>query len=33
MIEHFMGQVKAEDMINIAFSKPIEVALRTHKHD
>ncbi len=33
MIEHFMGQVKTEDLLNIGFMRPIEVALRTHKHD
>ena len=33
MIEHFMAQVKTEDMLNIAFMKPIEVTLRNHKHD
>jgi hypothetical protein len=33
MIEHFMAQVKTEDMLNLAFMKPIEVALRTHRTD
>jgi hypothetical protein len=33
MIEHFMGQVKTEDLLNIGFMKPIEVALRTNKND
>lgn len=33
MIEHFMGQVKTEDLLNIGFMRPIEVALRTHKND
>lgn len=33
MIEHFMAQVKTEDMINLAFMKPFEVALRTHRTD
>lgn len=33
MIEHFMAQVKTEDLLNIGFMKPIEVALRTHKND
>lgn len=33
MIEHFMAQVKTEDLLNIGFMKPIEIALRTHKTD
>lgn len=33
MIEHFMAQVKIEDLINVGFMKPIELALRTHKND
>ena len=33
MIEHFMAQVKTEDLLNIAFMKPLEVTLRTHKND
>ena len=28
-----MDQVKTEDMINIGFMKPFEVALRDHKQD
>ena len=28
-----MKQVKAEDLLNIGFMKPIEVALRTNKND
>lgn len=33
MIRHFMSQVKTEDLLNVAFMKPIEVALRTSKTD
>lgn len=33
MIRHFMSQVKTEDLLNVAFMKPIEVALRTNKTD
>ena len=33
MVNHFMEQVKYEDLINIGFMKPVEMALRTHKTD
>lgn len=33
MIEHFLAQVKTEDLLNIGFMKPVELALRTHKHE
>lgn len=33
MIRHFMSQVKLEDLINVGFMKPVELALRTHKTD
>ena len=33
MIRLFMSQVKTEDLLNIAFMKPIEVALRTNRTD
>lgn len=33
MIKHFMSQVKTEDLINVAFMKPFEVALRTKSTD
>jgi hypothetical protein len=33
MIRHFMSQVKTEDLLNVAFMKPLEVALRTNKTD
>lgn len=33
MIRHFMSQVKIEDMLNVGFMKPIEVALRTNRND
>lgn len=33
MIRHFMSQVKMEDMLNVGFMKPIEVALRTNRFD
>jgi hypothetical protein len=33
MIKHFMSQVKLEDMINVCFMKPVELALKTHKTD
>lgn len=33
MIKHFMAQVKTEDLLNVGFMKPIEVALRTSKTD
>jgi hypothetical protein len=28
-----MQQVKMEDLINVGFMKPVELALRTHKVD
>lgn len=28
-----MAQIKTEDYVNMAFMKPTEVVLRTHKHD
>ena len=28
-----MEQVKYEDLINVGFMKPVEMALRTHKTD
>lgn len=33
MIRHFMSQVKTEDLLNVAFMKPVEVTLRTNKTD
>jgi len=33
MIRHFMSQVNAEDLLNVGFMKPIEVALRTNRED
>jgi hypothetical protein len=33
MIRHFMAQVKTEDLLNVAFMKPIEVTLRTNRTD
>jgi hypothetical protein len=33
MIRHFMSQVKTEDLLNVAFMKPFEVALRTNRND
>lgn len=33
IVSHFMSQVKLEDLINVGFMKPVEMALRTHKHD
>lgn len=33
MIRHFMAQVKTEDLLNVAFMKPVEVCLRTSKTD
>ena len=33
MVSHFMDQVKLEDLINVGFMKPVELALRTHKND
>lgn len=33
MIKHFMSQVKLEDLINVGFMKPVELALRTHHTD
>lgn len=33
MIRHFMSQVKMEDLLNVAFMKPFEVALRTNRND
>jgi hypothetical protein len=33
MVRHFMNQVKMEDMINVAFMKPVELALRTRATD
>lgn len=33
MVRHFMTQVKMEDMINVAFMKPVELALRTRATD
>jgi hypothetical protein len=33
MIRHFMSQVKTEDLLNVAFMKPFEVALRTNRTD
>lgn len=33
MIRHFMSQVKLEDLINVGFMKPVELALRTHATD
>ncbi len=33
MIRHFMSQVKTEDLLNVAFMKPLEVTLRTNKTD
>lgn len=33
MVNHFMDQVKLEDLINVGFMKPVEMALRTHKND
>jgi hypothetical protein len=33
MVSHFMEQVKMDDLINVGFMKPVELALRTHKVD
>lgn len=33
VVSHFMSQVKLEDLINVGFMKPFEMALRTHKDD
>jgi len=33
MVTHFMDQVKMDDLINVGFMKPVELALRTHKVD
>ena len=33
MIRHFMSQVKLEDLINVGFMKPVELALKTHATD
>lgn len=33
MIRHFMSQVKLEDLINVGFMKPVELALKTHHTD
>lgn len=33
MVSHFMDQVKLEDLVNVGFMKPVELALRDHKND
>jgi len=33
MVKFFMKQVKMEDLINVGFMKPVELALRTHATD
>jgi hypothetical protein len=33
VVQHFMSQVKLEDLINVGFMKPVELELRTHKND
>ena len=33
VVDHFMEQVKLEDLMNVGFMKPVELALRTHKTD
>ena len=33
IVSHFMDQVKYEDLINVGFMKPVEMALKTHKTD
>ncbi len=33
IVEHFIAQVKLEDLVNVAFMKPVELALRTNKND
>lgn len=30
VVSHFMAQVKLEDLLNIGFMKPVEMALRNH---
>lgn len=33
IVSHFMSQVKLDDLINVGFMKPAELALRTNKND
>jgi hypothetical protein len=33
VVSHFMNQVQFEDLLNVGFMKPFEMALKSHKTD